>query len=279
LKTICNICGSESAKIFDALILNKHRVDYYQCKRCGFIQTEKPYWLPDAYVSAMTALDVGLSYRNVTFSQIIPPLLDLFSDSSSSYIDYGGGYGIFVRMMRDKGYDYYLQDMYAENLFAKHFEIKDYSSKKKFKCLTSFEVFEHLQDPVKELDAMFQLADTIIFSTELQPLASFNAHEDWWYFSPIVGQHISFYTQDSLRVLSEKFKCKLYSNGVNLHMFTNIEFKKDPFLTTRQKKRSIIERGINYFLKRIKTGQKINERTSLLNADFELYKKLLNESL
>jgi len=155
MNSICNICGENASKIFAGNILNKYLVNYYQCNSCNFIQTEKPFWLPEAYVSAMTALDVGLLYRNIIFLQKIPPILELFSNDEDSYIDYGGGYGLFVRGMRDKGFNYYLQDLYAENIFAKHFEVSDYAPGKKFVALTAFEVFEHLEDPIEEFKKCF----------------------------------------------------------------------------------------------------------------------------
>ena len=110
----CKICNNRTIAIFTTELLEKYSVRYDQCQNCKFIQTEHPFWLPEAYQSAMTALDVGLIWRNLEFSKLVPPILELFSQSDSSYIDYGGGYGMFVRMMRDLGYDYYLHDIYAD---------------------------------------------------------------------------------------------------------------------------------------------------------------------
>lgn len=269
MNNVCNICGSSTSKVFDAMVLEKYKTDYFQCENCGFIQTDKPHWLKEAYVSAITSIDVGLIYRNLDFSNIVPPVLDLFSSEEDAYIDYGGGYGMFVRILRDKGYDFYLHDMYAENLFAKHFELKDYNGKSKFAALTAFEVFEHLEDPIEELDKMFKLSDTIIFSTDLQPETTFKRPDDWWYFVPETGQHISFYTTRSLEFLSQKFNCKLYSNKYNLHMFTKQHLSKNPFLQSAPVN-SIIERIYKKILKKpIGTSSK---RTSLLQQDFQLYK-------
>jgi len=276
----CNICGSLSAEIFKSQVLGKYLVSYYQCERCQFIQTEKPYWLPEAYASAMTALDVGLVYRNIEFSKTIPRILELFSGTNDdSYLDYGGGHGMFVRLMRDLGYDYYLQDLYAENLYAKYFELENYNKEKKFTCLTAFEVFEHLEHPLIELESMFGYSDTIIFSTELQPAITFKHESDWWYFVPEVGQHISFYSAKTLKALAENFKCKLYSNGHNLHILTKVEEDLDPFSHTVVPKDSILRRVLQRLLPQPVKSQTIRNRTSLLMKDFELYKKNLQEVL
>ena len=56
--------------------------------------------------------------------------------------NYAGGYGIFTRMMRDIGFDFYWLDKYADNLLTNGFE---YNKKihKKIEAITSFESFEH----------------------------------------------------------------------------------------------------------------------------------------
>lgn len=277
MNTICNICSSKALKIFDALILGIYKTGYFQCEKCGFIQTDKPYWLKEAYVSAISSLDVGLIYRNLDFSNLVPSILDLFSGKEDAYIDYGGGYGMFVRIMRDKGYDFYLDDIYAENLFAKYFELKDYKGNSKFAALTAFEVFEHLENPTTELEKMFELSDTVIFSTELQPQATFSNAGDWWYFVPEIGQHISFYSVKSLEVLSQKFNCRLYTNGSNLHILTKLHLQRNPFLGKAQPPKSIMERIMNRMFK--KPVETIIERPSLLQQDFQLYRSNVNNKV
>jgi hypothetical protein len=276
MEVSCNICNCTVTKIFDSLVLNKYTVSYFKCENCGFIQTEKPFWLKEAYSSAITAIDVGLVYRNIQFSDFVPKILDISSSLNDSYIDYGGGYGLFVRIMRDKGYDFFLHDKYAENIFAKHFKLKDYRKKTKFNALTSFEVFEHLINPIEELEKMLELSDCIIFSTELQPSISINNPEDWWYFSPETGQHISFYTENSLKILGEKFNLHLYSNKYNLHIFSKKEFSIDPFVEVANVKRTLIKRILSK-IKFIKDTSVLKEpRVSLLQKDFEYYKSIYN---
>ncbi len=38
------------------------------------------------------------------------------------FLDYAGGYGVFTRLMRDIGFDFYWHDPYTQNLFANGFE-------------------------------------------------------------------------------------------------------------------------------------------------------------
>ena len=83
-----------------------------------------------------------------------------FPERGARFLDYGGGYGLFVRMMRDRGFDFYRQDIHCENILADQFDLMDLPAGSKFAMLTAIEVFEHLQDPVAELGYMLQLSDT-----------------------------------------------------------------------------------------------------------------------
>lgn len=39
----CKICRSNSNEIFNAIIINKYKIDYFKCDNCGFLQVEDPY--------------------------------------------------------------------------------------------------------------------------------------------------------------------------------------------------------------------------------------------
>ncbi len=237
----CKICGNSIKPLFQAKVLMKYPVKYFCCSTCSFIQTEKVFWLNEAYDSAITKLDIGLVYRNIQLANKLEKIIyeDLLIPKGI-FLDYGGGYGMFVRMMRDKGFNFYRQDKYCTNLFAESFDLED-APTKKFDFITAFEVFEHLDNPLKEIEKMFQLTDTIIFSTELQPNNKpLNSPDDWWYFVPEVGQHIALFHAKTLQQLAKQFNCHLSTNNYNLHILSkkysgiNLEDKKN--ITSRLKK-------------------------------------------
>ena len=66
----CKICNHETNNIFTAKILNKYYAKYYYCDHCGFLQTEEPYWLKEAYSNSISITDTGIVARNITLSQI-----------------------------------------------------------------------------------------------------------------------------------------------------------------------------------------------------------------
>ena len=110
--------------------------------------------------------------------------------------------------------------MHCDNLFAQGFEASP-PSEARYAILSAFEVFEHLPDPVGEMDNMVAFADQIIFSTELIPKPA-HTPGTWWYYAPEHGQHISFYTQDALERLARRFNLHFVTNGT-IHMFSKLK--------------------------------------------------------
>lgn len=212
----CKICLAETDSFAKSKILNKYEIAYSKCNNCGFIQTEEPYWLNDVYSEPINRSDVGLVSRSLWLAKIAKAVISVFFNADANFIDYGGGYGLFVRLMRDSGYDFYLYDKHCRNLFAKDFEI---DINNRYELLTSFEVFEHLINPMDEIHEMLRFSPNILFTTELFP-AKTPKPDEWWYYGLDHGQHISFYTRKSLSVIAENFSLNLYSNGKSVHLLT-----------------------------------------------------------
>ena len=76
----CKICGHKSHMIFEAEILRKYSVSYHKCQNCEFIQTDEPFWLGEAYSSAITSQDIGLISRNIIFSPLVENIIHCFFD-------------------------------------------------------------------------------------------------------------------------------------------------------------------------------------------------------
>jgi len=214
---LCKICGAERKKIFSKNILGKYDVSYFECSECGFVQTEKPYWLKESYSSVITSTDVGMIKRNIMFSHIVENVIYGSFDEHGKFLDLAGGYGIFTRIMRDKGFDFYHEDKYCDNIFAKYFDVNDLPEKERgFELVTAFEMMEHAENPFEELDYIFSITEDFLFSTELIPWRDF---ENWWYLGTEHGQHISFYTAKSLELIAKKYGKYYYPHG-NLHLIS-----------------------------------------------------------
>lgn len=271
---ISKITGGETEFLFKSKVLCKYEVKYYQCKETGFIQTEDPYWLEEAYSSAITSLDLGLLDRNIHYSAKVEKIILNFFNPEASFLDYAGGYGTFTRLMRDRGLNFFHTDKYCENLFAKYFELDDSNHTSKFELITAFELFEHLNSPLIEIEQMFQFSDTILFSTELVPNVSIHKSEDWWYIAPETGQHIAFYTSKSLEYLAKHFKSHFYSDGNTFHMLTKKNFGINPIISPQ--KEPFLIRKLRKILKEL---DPLKRRNSLLQKDWEHVKMLIYKNL
>ena len=114
----CTLCGNKAQFIFSSVILNKYNVNYFRCCHCDLIQTEPPHWLEEAYNSKMATLDTGIITRNLVNRQLTKKLCAAFNITSDAQcLDYGSAQGIFVRMMRDEGFDFRWYDPYSINLY------------------------------------------------------------------------------------------------------------------------------------------------------------------
>jgi len=223
----CKICEADSHHLAPGKVMGKYDVDYFQCSNCGFVQTEEPYWLDEAYSQPIASSDVGLAFRNLSFSQITQNLLFNFFNHQAIFLDYGGGYGLFVRLMRDAGFDFYWLDKFCQNIFAQGFEIGA-TANNQFELVTAFEVFEHLVHPIYELENLLKISRNILLSTELLPERN-PKPDEWWYYVLHEGQHVSLYTAKSLSILAAKFNLNFYSNGSSLHLLTEKELPDDLF--------------------------------------------------
>lgn len=241
----CKICQSDSREFAQATILNKYTIRYFQCSHCQFIQTEDPYWLSEAYAHPMSTQDDGLVFRNLMLSQITQKIIEEFFTPSGHFLDYGGGYGLLVRLMRDIRFQFDWFDPFCPNLFAPEFPVKRSS----YEVVTAFELFEHFVNPLAEIEKIFEFSRQILFSTELLP--PHHPHPDqWWYYALSQGQHISFYTPQAFCIIAEKFKVNYYSNGSSIHLFTEKQISAEHFSQLTQynpeKSRQLLAQSRDY---------------------------------
>ncbi len=216
----CPICNSGTKPLFPAQILGKHQAWLHQCPQCGWAGYSHPHWLNEAYQDPIAITDTGLLARNITISQALSSLLVELRLHRLTILDAAGGYGVLTRLMRDIGHPCFWSDPYAPNIFAKGFEVD--KAVGSIGVVTVFEVLEHLPNPIEFLSA---LVDThqpklIIASTEL-----YEGNEpspQWWYLAPETGQHISFYTRETLTFLASEVGLN-YRHCRGFHMFVSPE--------------------------------------------------------
>lgn len=201
---------------FSHCMLYKNKVNYYKCNNCEYLFTEEPYWLDEAYSTAIASTDTGILDRNLYLAKRAPIILYFLGINlpKSKFIDYAGGGGLFVRLMRDKGLNFYWNDKYCNNWVANGFEA-DMSLH--YDGLTMFECLEHLPNPLESVSELSRLSDVLIFSTELLPCEV--PDQSWWYYSFETGQHIGFFSEKTLYYLANELKYHYFSIG-SIHVFS-----------------------------------------------------------
>ncbi len=216
----CPICTGPRRVRFQARLLNRHDVRYLYCGSCGLLQTEAPYWFDEAYSTAIVDSDTGLLSRNLNIAVRLASLVYFCFDPKARYLDFAGGYGVLTRLMRDRGFDFYWQDPYCKNVFARGFEWENIKGETSSGGVTAFEVLEHVPDPLGFVRSALEQARTsnLIFSTLLYE-GEPPAPEKWWYYALETGQHISFFRRDTLITLANKLGLHLHTNGW-LHVLT-----------------------------------------------------------
>jgi len=256
----CKICTKPTKELFPHLVLNKYLAKYHFCENCSFIQTENPYWLKEAYSDAIGELDTGILQRNILMARRATLVILSFFGKDKTYLDYGGGYGIFTRLMRDLGFDFFWSDKYAQNIFARQYEYT--ASKKEISLITSFECFEHFVEPIYEIENLLKISRNILFSTELFR-GSPPKPDDWWYYNFEAGQHVSLYSEKTLSLLAKKYNLNFVTNKKSFHLFTEKKISQplfnlvtklsavDPILLLRLFKKSKTESDMN-FIKNLK---------------------------
>jgi hypothetical protein len=214
----CKICNGSTVEHARTLIKNKYQALFVRCEDCGFIFVPEPTWIAEVYAEPINRSDTGYVSRNLWARDKMRYCIETYLNPAGIFLDYAAGYGMFVRLMRDAGYDFRWADMYCENLFSRGFEAPTPLAGP-FECVTAFEVFEHLVNPGDEMEIISKITTCLVLSTKLLPEPA-PKPEDWWYFGLEHGQHVALYTRKSLDALARRFGFQMATNGDDLHIFS-----------------------------------------------------------
>ena len=213
----CRLCSSAISSTFANAKILGHTVKYYECDICGYVQTEEPTWLDEAYASPINPSDTGIMARNLSNVGLVLASLALMKERRGEVVDYAGGYGFLVRLLRDKGIDAFWTDPYSKNLVARGFEYKRGGQPV---LVTAFEAFEHFVSPVEEMEKLLAIAPNILLTTNVIATPAPKPN-DWWYYGLDHGQHIGFYRVQTLQYLADKFGLNLLTDGKGTHFFSS----------------------------------------------------------
>src|SRR5688572_10641672 len=121
----CRLCGEHVAFVFLLKVLRSYDVSYYRCQHCGSLQTERPYWLEEAYrKNNLSILDTGAAQRNINNLAACYAVSKLLK--AANVIDVGGGDGLLCRLLRDYEINCFVKDKYASPTYAQGYTEPDF---------------------------------------------------------------------------------------------------------------------------------------------------------
>jgi len=222
---VCRCCDYQSEYIWSGKVLDND-IKYYECPRCKYVQTETPYWLDKAYSSVINDSDTGIVIRNIVNSKIVASTVLNLNVIKKPVVDFAGGYGLLVRMLRDFGISALWMDPYCTNLFAKKFE---FENEKNVGLVCAFEVMEHVENPIATIDSMLSISPNILISTLKMPNKT-PKHDSWWYYGKNHGQHIGFFRVSTFQYIANLKNKNLATDGESYFLLTdkkvsNFQFK------------------------------------------------------
>ncbi|MEO6951253.1 MAG: class I SAM-dependent methyltransferase [Polyangia bacterium] len=196
----CPLCSTPAPWLAQQRLLDRHDVDYFQCPVCDLLFTEQPHWLGEAYAEAISRLDTGAIARN-QFSARLTLIIAFIArlERNANALDFGAGHGVFVRMMRDLGFDFRWYDKHAANLYALGFEGDPRAS---HELVTAFEVLEHLADVRGDLELLFGSAPAYVL---VGTLLHDGHRPGWWYYLLDSGQHVVFYSRRTMAHIADRY--------------------------------------------------------------------------
>ena len=209
---LCAVCSGSTKFLFSYEVRGEHQASLHECLNCRFTYIANPHWLDDSFSSELNDLDIGSVDRCLVLADFVEVLIRSMKSSKSRFLDWGGGYGLLSRIMRDRGLDFVSHDIYTRPLFV---ESSSNSNSETFELITMSEVALHLVDPVPVFTKIMESTDVLVFTAVIAPTVTPN---DWWYLMPDTGQHVAIYHEETLQALAEKLGVQLTSDGRFFHV-------------------------------------------------------------
>ena len=196
----CRLCNAPTHFIFTNRVLQRHDVEYRKCNQCEAVQTEKPYWLKEAYTPENEMFDTGQVTRSLINAAVLGALLPACEmGPQTRIVDYGCGSGLLVRTMRDMGWDTWGYDRYCKPRLALGFQTDDF---RHFDVVNACEVVEHFDEPRVAFDGIFSTRPKLVV---LHTGIANDPTESWDYLASEHGQHIFFMAPRTLSWLCEHY--------------------------------------------------------------------------
>ena len=198
------------------LIQGQINSELYSCSECEFAFYPDQNWITQSFSDELNSLDIGSTDRTLIAADYLGVLLNSQKLRDGSFLDYGGGYGLLSRIMRDRGFSFKSYDPFTKQIFPTSSQTNNNLLEQKHDAITLIEVALHFEDPLEEFRRLLQLTDILVFTAVL---TDEKLNSDWWYLSPETGQHIALFSTRTLEILAEQLGVNVTTDGKFFHIF------------------------------------------------------------
>ena len=256
---LCAVCSGSTKFLFSYEVRGEHQASLRECLNCRFTYIANPHWLDESFSSELNDLDIGSVDRCLVLADFVEVLIRSMKSSKSRFLDWGGGYGLLSRIMRDRGLDFVSHDIYTRPLFV---ESSSNLIIETFELITMSEVALHLVDPVPVFTKIMESTDILVFTAVIAPTVIPN---DWWYLMPDTGQHVAIYHDETLQALAKKLGVQVTSDGRFFHVLHRKSLGVKSRLIIKSRPLAFAFAWFNATIRLIKRG--LGKNSSLTPAD------------
>lgn len=205
----CILCGNTETKFYHE---DQFR-SYYRCTNCNLVFVPRQFWLSPEEEKERYDLhendpeDEG--YRSF-LSRLVDPLDEKLAPGSDG-LDFGSGPGPTLHLLFEKrGHSMRNYDPFYENdpsVFERQYDF-----------ITATEVVEHLHQPLKELDRLWEcLKPDGFLGIMTKMIRSKEAFEGWHYIRD--ETHVAFFSKNTFEWLAGRWGAALQIIGNDVIIF------------------------------------------------------------
>ena len=196
--TACSLCGEPTAYFW-----HDSRREYRACPNCGLLQVPATYHLCDADEKAQYDWhenDIGDAGYRRFLSRLLDPLLKQLPAHAEG-MDFGCGPGpALAAMLQEHGF--------ATSLYDKFYHTDPAPLRHKHDFITATEVVEHLAQPGRVLDALWeQLRPGGLLGIMTRRFTDPEAFKRWHYKND--PTHICFFQRRTFEYLAQRWHAQL----------------------------------------------------------------------